>query len=50
MSNNPKSKKRDTSQAKFKAFSGQVSPAWLPGVSDGNYQRALVDKSRMIRT
>jgi hypothetical protein len=48
MSNNPKSKKWQNS--KFKAFSGQVSPAWLLGVSDGNYQRALVDESRMIRT
>jgi hypothetical protein len=40
--------KRDTSQAKFKAISSQVSPALLPD-SLVVAVRALVDKSGMIR-
>jgi hypothetical protein len=39
----------DTSCTKFMAISHQVSPALLPGVSAGYCQRALVDKSGMIK-
>jgi hypothetical protein len=43
--------KRDTLYAKFMAIFGHVSPPpLLLGVSAGNFQRALVGKSGMIRT
>jgi hypothetical protein len=41
--------KRQTSWAKFTIISRQVSPALLPDVSAGYCQKALVDKSGMIR-
>jgi hypothetical protein len=40
----------DTSSAKFKDMSRQVSPASLLHASAGNYQTAVVDESEMIRT
>jgi hypothetical protein len=50
MLKNPAEYERDTLSAKFEPFLAKFLPASFPDVSAGICQRALVDKTIMIRT